>query len=118
MFGVHRAIHLSPWGNTAKTLGFLRNHPATLRASGEEDVKFIWVLSADCDVQPVESSKVFNTRLTQTYGMLYTITFTGHVDIHRMDRTIIDGALCIVEQAYQWGGHTELTVGATEPGNF
>jgi hypothetical protein len=112
----HEAVFLSSWGNTLRVLGFMRHGPSVERPdSGEETPRFQLIGSFDCDVQPTDATRQFNERLTTTYGNTYTVTFTGTVSLRRGDRTVIDGALCVIDQIFNWGGHTEALCGSTEP---
>lgn len=114
MFG-HRAIHISNFAGTQQMLTFFRNVPG-VRASGEESSNFWPVCTLCCDVQPNANSSVLNTKLATTYAQMYMLTTNGDADVYRNDRTVIDGAECIVETVHRWGGHTEIEVGAREAG--
>lgn len=111
-------LHLSSFAGTIQRLTFFRNVPAQDPVTREERANFWPFAEYRVDVQPRDASRMLQTRITETYGQLYDLTFATVVDIRRGDRTYIDGAECIVEDAQHWGGHTAAFLGARQAGNF
>lgn len=116
MFGPPAPV-LSPFAGTVKRLVFLRNVPYQDPVTREERTNYWPFLEVSAaDVQPRDMSRVLNTELARTYAELFDIVAPGALDIRGNDRVLINEAECVVESANVLGGHTEILVGARQPG--